>query len=417
MNTTKVSQRIVINNSPLNNFLCVFSCKYTMREEDPGSIRFNIPSLSDGEKGDKYGDGGKTNTYPFASALSMAGGDGENSYACNSLLQRKVIEKARSVRVKSTKEMLIGLDFPPCVKVADLGCSSGQNTFLVMSEIVNTVNALCQERGRDPPEVDCCLNDLPDNDFNTTFKFARFFRKTGSCFVSGVPGSFYSRLFPSKSLHFVHSSYSLHWLSEVPRGLESNKGSVFMTSYSPRTVYEAYLNQFRKDFSLFLRLRSEEMACDGRMVLTLIGRNARDPLYRDCCHFWTLLSKSLLDLVHEGIVREEEVDSFNMPFYDPDEGEVKEIIRNEGSFEIDELETHEYNLGDSRDEGDYMLGRYKSGEREANYIRAVSEPMLVAHFGPDITDTLFTKYAHHVSRHSDCLHKSTVNLVVSLIKK
>ncbi|XP_010547460.1 PREDICTED: salicylate/benzoate carboxyl methyltransferase-like isoform X2 [Tarenaya hassleriana] len=374
---------------------------------------------SDGEEGDKHGNGGKTDMYPFIGAFSMTGGDGENSYASNSILQRKVIEKARPVRVKSTKEMLIGLDFPPCVKVADLGCSSGQNTFLVMSEIVNTINALCQERGRDPPEVDCCLNDLPDNDFNTTFKFAHFFCKTGKglCFVSGVPGSFYSRLFPSKSLHFVNSSYSLHWLSEVPRGLKGNKGSVFMTGSSPRTVYEAYLNQFRKDFSLFLRSRSEEMICDGRMVLTLIGRNARDPLYRDCCHFWTLLSKSLLDLVHGGIVREEEVDSFNVPFYDPDEGEVTEIIRNEGSFKIGELETHEFDLGQSRDEGDYMLGRDKSGEREANCIRAVSEPMLVAHFGQDIIDTLFTKYAHHVSQHSDCLRKSTVTLVLSLIRK
>ncbi|XP_010548821.1 PREDICTED: salicylate/benzoate carboxyl methyltransferase-like [Tarenaya hassleriana] len=192
---------------------------------------------------------------------------------------------------------------------------------------------------------------------------------------------------------------------------------VFITGSSSQTVYEAYLNQFRKDFSLFLRLRSEEMTSDGRMVLTLIGRNARDPLYRDCCHFWTLLSKSLLDLVHEGIVRDEEVDSFNMPFYDPDEGEVKEIIRNEGSFEIDALETHEFDLGQSLDERDYMLGRDKSGEREANCIRAVTGPMLVAHFGQDIIDALFEKYAHHVSRHSDCLHKSTVTLVVSLVKK
>ncbi|XP_010545932.1 PREDICTED: salicylate/benzoate carboxyl methyltransferase-like [Tarenaya hassleriana] len=391
-----------------------------MRETD-SNVPLFVPSQRGGKEDNKYGNGRRANNniYPFISALSMTGGDGENSYACNSLLQRKVIEKSRQVRVKNTKEMLIGLDFPPCIKAADLGCSSGQNTFLGMSEIVNTVNALCLEKGRDPPEIEFCLNDLPENDFNTTFKFASFFRKASkgsSCFVSGVPGSFYSRLFPSKSLHFVHSSYSIHFLSEVPRGIKDNKGSVFITSSSPKTVYEAYINQFRKDFTLFLRLRSKEMASNGRMVLTLIGRKARrDPLYRDCCHFWTLLSKSLLDLVREGIVREEEMDSFNMPFYDPDEGEMKEIIRNEGSFEMGELEAHGFDLGESTD--DHTLGRCRSGEREASCIRAVSEPMLVAHFGQDIVDPLFAKYARHVSMHSDCLHKTTVTLVLSLVRK
>jgi jasmonate O-methyltransferase len=37
----------------------------------------------------------------------------------------------------------------------------------------------------------------------------------GPCFFAGVPGSFYCRLFRAKSLHFVHSSYSLMWLSRV----------------------------------------------------------------------------------------------------------------------------------------------------------------------------------------------------------
>ncbi|KAF2538967.1 hypothetical protein F2Q68_00023366 [Brassica cretica] len=61
-----------------------------------------------------------------------------------------------------------------------------------MSEIGNTINALCEEWNKNPPEIDCCLNDFPNNDFNTTFKFIPSFNKKlireGCCFVSGVPG-------------------------------------------------------------------------------------------------------------------------------------------------------------------------------------------------------------------------------------
>ena len=258
-------------------------------------------------------------------------------------LKRRVLSMSKPILVKNTKEMVTNLDFSKCIKVADLGCSSGQNTFLAMSEIVNTINALCQERNQIPPEIDCCLKDLPGNDFNTTFKFISFFNEKLTsktpCFVSGVPGSFHSRLFPSKSLHFIHSNCGLNYLSKVsqvfnfsfllnikkclkkrhlqffistklitmefwsykvPEGLEKNKMSVYITSSSPLSEYKAYLNQFQKDFTTFLRMRSEEMVSNGRMVITLLGRNAiDDPLYRDCCHHLTLVSDSLRDLVFE----------------------------------------------------------------------------------------------------------------------
>lgn len=75
---------------------------------------------------------------------------------------------------------------------------------------------------------------------------------------------------------------------------------MYITTSSPPNAYKAYLNQFQSDFKSFLEMRSEEMVSNGRMVLTFIGRNTIDnPLHRDCCHFWTLLSKSLRDLVAE----------------------------------------------------------------------------------------------------------------------
>ncbi|RID53897.1 hypothetical protein BRARA_G01263 [Brassica rapa] len=137
------------------------------------------------------------------------------------------------------------------------------------------------------------------------------------------------------------------------------------------------------------------------MVLTFIGRNTLDdPLYRDCCHFWTLLSESMRDLVFEDIVSASKVESFNMPFYDLSKEEVNEVIQNEGSFEINDLEIHGFDLGQSSSNHEEC----KAGEKEAKCIRAVSESMLAAHFGDDIIDALFN-------------NKTTVTLVVSLIRK
>ncbi|KAM0063211.1 putative theobromine synthase [Helianthus debilis subsp. tardiflorus] len=114
--------------------------------------------------------------------------------------------------------------FKDCITVADLGCSSGTNTLLVVSIIIDIVHEVCQENNREVPQFQVCLNDLFGNDFNTIFKslpdsYANL-KKTkgvafGPCFVSAVPGSFYGRLFPNKSLHLVHCATSNQWLSHV----------------------------------------------------------------------------------------------------------------------------------------------------------------------------------------------------------
>ncbi|CAG7888399.1 unnamed protein product [Brassica rapa] len=349
------------------------------------------------------------------SVLSMKGGDGEHSYANNSEVQKNINSHAKLAVVENVKEVIVKLGFPECIKVADLGCSSGENTFLATSEIVNTIIESYQQKGENPPEIDCCLNDLPDNDFNTTFKWLPYFHEKlkmnvkEKCFVSGVPGSFYSRLFPSKSLHFVHSSLSLHWLSKVPDGLEENKTNVYLRSPCPPNVYKSYLTQFKNGFSLFLRMRAEETMPNGRMVLTLVGRKALDPLSKDCFQNWSLISHSLLDLVSEGIVKESDVESFNLPFYNPDENEVREVIENEGSFKINNFETvygllFSYKTGRTEVKDDDYVDQscvFEVVRKRAKTIRSITEPMLAAHFGSAIMDRLFDKYTYHLAQRYD----------------
>lgn len=140
------------------------------------------------------------------------------------LLKNKIISKVKPIIEKAVMDLYCTTFPDQSIGIADLGCSSGPNTLLVVSEIMNIFDRSCRQLGRSSPEFSVFLNDLPGNDFNTVFKSLPAFyenlrkekgEKFGQCFIAGVPGSFYGRLFPSRSLHFVHSSSSLHWLSQV----------------------------------------------------------------------------------------------------------------------------------------------------------------------------------------------------------
>ncbi|XVE69371.1 hypothetical protein DITRI_Ditri09bG0146900 [Diplodiscus trichospermus] len=56
------------------------------------------------------------------------------------------------------------------INVADLGCSSGPNTFTVMSTVMESTVKICSELGFQIPEIMFYLNNLLGNDFNTLFK-------------------------------------------------------------------------------------------------------------------------------------------------------------------------------------------------------------------------------------------------------
>ena len=107
---------------------------------------------------------------------------------------------------------------PRTMVVADLGCSSGPNALRFVSDVIRVTGDCCRRSRRDPPELQFFLNDMPGNDFNSLFRsFARRSKKMAMAphYVVGLPGSFYTRLFPGRTVHFFHSSYSLMWLSQV----------------------------------------------------------------------------------------------------------------------------------------------------------------------------------------------------------
>ncbi|KAI3853240.1 hypothetical protein MKX03_015721 [Papaver bracteatum] len=342
----------------------------------------------------------------------MNGGSGtsETSYSSNSLIQKKgiqvtkpIIEEAILETINSTSS---GKNISKSISIAEMGCSSGPNALLAVSYIMDTIyhkflHELDGALSASPhPEILVFLNDLSSNDFNIIFKSLQGFydelkktynklgdandaQKQHRCFVAGIPGLFYDRLFPSDGLHFVHSSYTLHWLSQSTGIEKSNKGNICMAESSPPLVLEAYLKQLKEILSLFLKCRFEEIVKGGRMVLTIFGRaNGTSPCSDMRCHMWGLLAEALRNMVSQGKIEEEILDSFNMPLYVPSPSEVKSIILTEGSFTINRLETFEVTLGEAG---------------TLNFMRPISESLMVSHFGEEIIEELYERYREIVA--------------------
>ncbi|KAI3684888.1 hypothetical protein L6452_34115 [Arctium lappa] len=358
----------------------------------------------------------------------MNKGEGETSYAKNSLIQKKIISVGSSMLEYAIANILWEVE-PGSMGVADLGCSSGPNSLTVVSQIVHMVQAASHQMGRPMPELRVSLNDLPGNDFNYVFQsLPELYKKLkhdygieDKCYIWGLPGSFYGRLFPSHSLHFVHSSSSLHWLSKVPLGLEPwvgthlNKEKLYISKSSSASVVEAYQQQFHEDFSLFLRSRAEEVVDKGRMVLSFMGRRSPDPCADEACYQWELLARALMSMVLDGLVEKESIDSFNAPYYAPSLEEVQHEAEKEGSFVVDCVEAFEI----AWDGGDSSNLKESSGNRVSKTIRAVVEPMMESHFhlGEETMDELFMRYAKIID---GCFSKTRfryINLLISFVKK
>ncbi|KAM3331828.1 hypothetical protein ACQJBY_027616 [Aegilops geniculata] len=358
--------------------------------------------------------------------LHMKEGLDETSYAQNSSLQKRGMDTLKSLIINSATDVYIS-QMPERFTVADLGCSSGPNALCLVEDIIGGIGKVCCRSSQPPPEFSVLLNDLPTNDFNTIFfSLPEFTHKLKSAaksdewgrpmvFLSGVPGSFYGRLFPRTSVHFICSCSSLHWLSQVPPGLFDeakapiNKGKMYISSTSPPAVSLAYRRQFQRDFSLFLKSRAAEVFPGGRMVLAMLGRQSDECVDRRTTFLWELLSESFAALVSQGLVEQDKVDAYNVPFYAPSLQEIEVEVRLEGSFSLDYVQTYEINLSSSGD-------AKEDGRTVSMAIRAIQESMLSHHFGPDIVDALFHKYTQLVTESMEREEVKSVQIGVVLTR-
>ncbi|CAN8293360.1 unnamed protein product [Cochlearia groenlandica] len=335
----------------------------------------------------------------------MNGGDGPSSYARNSSYQRGAIDAAETLlRKEINKRLDLTNHSLSTFTIADFGCSSGPNTLLAVDIIIQALDykfSSSSMPNAKTPEFQVFFNDLSHTDFNALFALIPPKRRY---FAAGVPGSFYGTLFPKGCLNLAYSSCALCWLSGSPPELSErtslafNRGRIHYTGASTE-VAQAYSCQFNKDLKSFLHARSHELVKGGLMVLIVPGvpDGFLDSQASTGSEF-DLLGSCLMDMAREGIIKEEEIDSFNLPIYYTTPKELQDIIRSNGEFRLVKMETLE---------GANAHGTMPELESRVLYLRAVLEGVICTHFDHQILDDLFYRYSLKLANSSFILHPQT----------
>ncbi|XP_040998200.1 loganic acid O-methyltransferase-like [Juglans microcarpa x Juglans regia] len=340
----------------------------------------------------------------------MTGGNGRYSYAKNSSPQRAGADRAKSLIIEAIAENIdidhedVSSPISNIFGIADLGCSVGPNTYVSMKNIIEAVVQKYKSKGRNLPEFQVFFNDHVSNDFNTLFADLPADRQY---FGAGVPGSFYHRLFPKASLKFVYSAYAIHWLSRAPPevgDLDSatcNKGRLYYRN-ATKEVGQAYSAQFEKDMESFLSARADELAPGGLMAILMSGRKDETlPIQSSLGPQYQAMESSLLDLVNEGIISKDKMDSFNLPIYGPSAEEIKAIVVKNGHFDIVRLVTRTSNSS--------LMITVKE-------CRAGFDGIFSKHFGSENMDQLFDRFSKKVAEmpplSGDDLIRFSLNIIL-----
>ncbi|WOH15540.1 hypothetical protein DCAR_0935082 [Daucus carota subsp. sativus] len=316
--------------------------------------------------------------------VAMNGGDGPDSYTRNSKIQENSFDVTKSLLIGCIRDHLDIQKSCKVFRMADLGCSVGPNTFSCFHTQFPGFISL--------PEFQVFFNDTFSNDFNTLFNALPIDRLY---MAVGVPGSFYGQLFPKESMNLIHSSFSCHWISQVPKEVLTkdsrawNKGRISYVRSSIE-VKQAFAAQFMSDFKAFIGARSAELAPGGLIFISIPCRSNESVL--SILEPIDILGDAFTDMVKEGLVAEELLDSFNLPLYIPTPSEVIKLVSGDKHLNILKVEESFLKVKMSSAE-DIMYG--------SSHLRAAMEGIINKHFGPDILmDDLFHRYCNKFTEFS-----------------
>ncbi|KAE8712699.1 Jasmonate O-methyltransferase [Hibiscus syriacus] len=345
----------------------------------------------------------------------MNKGNGDTSYAKNATVQREIISVGKPIMQEAVQEML-----------RSCNVTHGNRRLRLL---LGTQDFICNHRHHRHGE-----SRKHSSRSAPGVKTERRERAwTRILLQIGCSGLFLRQIVPCQQpafrAFFFQSSLALTGygrMLQAPAGLESddlkyvNKGKLYISKSSPQCVMDAYSLQFKKDFSLFIKSRSQEIVPGGRMYLSFLGQRSADNTTEESCYSLELLTEAIMSLAREGRIEEEKVDSFNAAYYGPCAEEMKEEIQTEGPFTIDRLEDFEIDW-DSNVVADIHTpqGKLLIGQGVAKNIRSVVESVLESHFGiqPDVMDDLFIWFADIVGTHLSKSRTKYIYTVMVLTRK
>eukprot|EP00243_Klebsormidium_subtile_P004669 TRINITY_DN18817_c0_g1_i1.p1 TRINITY_DN18817_c0_g1~~TRINITY_DN18817_c0_g1_i1.p1 ORF type:complete len:382 (+),score=62.15 TRINITY_DN18817_c0_g1_i1:545-1690(+) len=326
---------------------------------------------------------------------AMAGGDGQYSYDQNSSYQRQLFETARPLLTAALNRYQIPNQ--SMLHVADLGCSTGKNSISQTGVLLSCLRAA--GKLSTDTEIMVSFSDLPDNDFNLLLKRASEARQrdqASAFFAAAVPGSFYEALFPKSWLHMVTCNTALHWMSRVPLESERpywNPGTIWYSRTQHQHVKDAYQKQGLKDLSDFLGHRGRELVPGGFLWMYIPGPGGREELPRAGYegNTWIdIIDDAWRDLVREGVLEQESLDTFNMPVYYPSVKEIAALVESAGCYTIDTLQYVESELSpDLRATTDEE--RERAGVKQAGLVWAVVKSLVTGALGGEKAERLFER--------------------------
>lgn len=277
--------------------------------------------------------------------MTISSMKGDGFYDQNSRVQEQFILSSQDLLEEAAQN--VPLNGP--IGLADLGCSEGKNSLMLMRRLTELV------RQRSQAPITVTHNDLPGNNWNGFFRNL----KPYGAFVQASATSFFQPIVPPNSLHIACCYSSVHWLSQVP-DLPQPQGVLHarMTTESQALL----ARQAAQDWEAFLQARAQELVPGGRLILVSGGNKDGDVA--------GLKMYALLDR----ILQELQSPPFVMPIYYRSEQEIREPLERVGfqleHFRIQHLTTPF--AEQLQQDGD----RARYAKATTGFVRAWMEPLL-----------------------------------------
>jgi hypothetical protein len=265
---------------------------------------------------------------------------------------------------------------PELVVLADYGSSEGHNSLAPMTA---AIGKLRERVGRERP-IFVFHTDLPDNDFTALFQTLgndskSYLSNDPAVFAGAIGRSYFVQILPASSVTLGWSAWAIQWLSRVPCAIPDQVQVAYSHDLSARS---AFTEQAAEDWRTFLTMRSRELRAGARLVvLTMATDDSGDFGYRPVVD---ALYATLVDMVHRGLIREEEFRRMAIPTFGRTRVQFIEPFAKSRRFADLCLENFELFHGDDRIWTEFEANRdaHAFGAQWAAFSRASVFPTLAA---------------------------------------